>query len=149
MHKLLPTITILCKVAEKFYLLSSLALKYLHTFIFKFKWSGLILQTRQIITLFYNHIFLTGYRKSSRRLAISSHEGHFSWIIYLAVSNCERVLSEHAGNRNAWIFLQFLPIAGPVCIWTWMLQLHTEYNCVTDRYYCPPRKLLSDVTWDI
>lgn len=107
------------------------------------------LRTNTINLSFNPGVILTSDSESSRGLAVSGHKGHFSRVICLAIPNCECVLSEHAGNGNTGIFLQLLAIAGPVDIGEGMLQLHTEDDSVTDRNYCPPGKLLSNVAWDI
>lgn len=91
---------------------------------------------------------LTGDGESGGSLAVTSHEGNFSRVICLAVSDGERVLPEQASDGYPGIFPQLLAVAGPVGIHAGMLQLHAEDDRVTDRNHRPPGKLLCNVACD-
>lgn len=88
---------------------------------------------------------LTGDGEAGGGLAVAGHEGNFSGVIRLAVSDRERVLPERAGDGYPGIFLQLLAVACPVGVQEGMLQLHAEDDRVTDRNHRPPGKLLSNV----
>lgn len=88
---------------------------------------------------------LTSDGKPRRRLAVSSHEGHLSGVVGLAVLDGEGVLSETAADGHSGVLLQTLAVARPVGVGAGMLQLHTEDDCVADRNHRSPGKFLGDV----